>query len=154
MPITGVTNFLVVSPTLFRSGQPAGPQGWRWLADAGVKSVVKLNTEEESSDKVALDLGLTVVYKPIPLHDQLIFRPDFQLMKDAIEAMCVPGTLVHCEHGQDRTGLAVACYRVWKQGWSKSDAKAEMLQHGFHDTLLGLDLFWEYAVHAPLTPPT
>ena len=55
--------------------------------------------------------------------------------------MVAPGTFVHCAHGQDRTGLVVAVYRV-RHGWTKAQAQAEMLRLGFHPTLLGLWQSW------------
>ena len=65
--------------------------------------------------------------------------------RQAVDAI-KPGTFIHCTHGHDRTGLVVGCYRVLKQGWTKNDAYAEMLQHGFHPELLGLYLFWDWAI--------
>jgi protein tyrosine phosphatase (PTP) superfamily phosphohydrolase (DUF442 family) len=38
---------------------------------------------------------------------------------------------VHCQHGADRTGIAVASYRVAVEGWSPADAAAEMTEGGF-----------------------
>ena len=38
--------------------------------------------------------------------------------------------LIHCKHGQNRTGLIAATYRMVYQGWSKAQALAEM-QQGF-----------------------
>ena len=39
---------------------------------------------------------------------------------------------VHCKHGADRTGTAVATYRVVCQGWTKEDAIDEMRSGGFN----------------------
>jgi protein tyrosine/serine phosphatase len=39
--------------------------------------------------------------------------------------------LIHCKHGQNRTGLIAAMYRVVYQGWSKQQALAEMRGGGF-----------------------
>jgi hypothetical protein len=38
--------------------------------------------------------------------------------------------------------LVVAEYRYLVDGWSKQDARQEMLQHGFHTSLVGLDWYW------------
>ncbi len=43
--------------------------------------------------------------------------------------------LVHCRAGSDRAGVLVALYRIYFQGWSKDDAKRDMLKH-FHNPLL------------------
>jgi len=38
--------------------------------------------------------------------------------------------LIHCKHGQNRTGLVAALYRMVYQGWSKEEALAEMRSFG------------------------
>ena len=51
--------------------------------------------------------------------------------------------LVHCEHGQDRTGLVVATYRVMTCGWTKAKAMDEALGFGYRDWLnFGLNKTW------------
>jgi hypothetical protein len=37
---------------------------------------------------------------------------------------------IHCEHGEDRTGLIVALYRVFYEGWTAEDAHDEMMAMG------------------------
>jgi len=51
--------------------------------------------------------------------------------------------LIHCQHGEDRTGLAVGLYRVLVQNVAPKDAYQEMLDHGFHPLLLGLKDYFE-----------
>jgi len=48
------------------------------------------------------------------------------------------GTFVHCEHGEDRTGLAVGAYRIKVEHWTKPAAYQEMEAPGFHPLLRGL----------------
>jgi protein tyrosine/serine phosphatase len=51
--------------------------------------------------------------------------------------------LVHCERGQDRTGLVIASYRVRKCGWTKEAAMAEALTLGYRKYLnFGLNKTW------------
>jgi tyrosine-protein phosphatase SIW14 len=51
--------------------------------------------------------------------------------------------LVHCQHGEDRTGLIVAAYRVMVSGWDKNKAMAEALHFGYRDWLnFGLNETW------------
>ena len=49
---------------------------------------------------------------------------------DAIERAPKP-VLVHCTHGEDRTGLVVALYRM-RRGAPVDAAYADMVRHGFH----------------------
>jgi protein tyrosine/serine phosphatase len=144
-PILGVPNFREVEYGLYRGGQP-DDQGWNGLKALAVKRVVKLNTEQEGSDVAATALGMEVCYWPIQLMEQLVYLPDKYAVYQAVNAIVIPGTFVHCEHGQDRTGLIVGCYRVWSEGWAKDSAFNEMLECGFHKGLLGLDLFWDWRV--------
>lgn len=53
--------------------------------------------------------------------------------------------LIHCQHGQDRTGLVVAAYRVRFQGWSKDWAMTEARQYGYRWWLnYGLNRTWKH----------
>jgi tyrosine-protein phosphatase SIW14 len=53
--------------------------------------------------------------------------------------------LLHCEHGEDRTGLVVAAYRVRRCGWSKYAAMCEALKYGYRNWLnFGLNKTWKY----------
>ena len=37
---------------------------------------------------------------------------------------------LHCEHGADRTGTIVACYRIEREGWTAEQALAEARRYG------------------------
>lgn len=137
----GIPNLVAVDPgqNIWRGGQPT-VAGWEWLRSQGVTNVVKLNAESEASDDYARKLGMTVRYYPISLEQQLLFVPP-KIVSDAANIIG-PGTFVHCEHGQDRTGLVIATYSL-KHGLSKADAQTEMLALGFHKELHGLWECWE-----------
>lgn len=83
---------------------------------------------------------MTVHRFPIPWWRQVIWRPR---QSDLISAVELIGgkVFIHCEHGEDRTGLVVGCFRL-SQGWTKDDAYAEMLAHYFHPLLQGLQGRW------------
>lgn len=52
--------------------------------------------------------------------------------------------LVHCQHGEDRTGLVIAAWRVAACGWTKARAMEEALGFGYRDWLnFGLNATWE-----------
>lgn len=132
------------SPGLWRGPQPT-PEQWRTLAEAGVTLVIKLNTDEEGSDALAESMGMKVLCLPITILEQIVPNRFVGVsIQAAVAAMIAHGTgvLTHCSHGQDRTGLAVACYRL-RINWRKPDAEQEMLDNGFHKMLLGLWEFWE-----------
>jgi len=144
-PVGDLPNFGQVTPKLARGGQPTAA-GFRQLKAQGYGTVVKLNTDTEGSDDEAQALGMAVIYVPMPLTMQLFTGPTLEHVQAAVSAMKLDagvGCYVHCEHGEDRTGLLVACYRVWVQHWTKADSEKEMLEHGFHKSLRGLWEFWE-----------
>ena len=140
MTITsGIPNLFAVDQDILRGGQPSA-DGWSYLKSQGITDVVKLNEESEASDAVAISMGMVVHYFPIPWWRQMIWRPKQSDLVSAV-ALVKPHTFIHCEHGQDRTGLVVGCFRL-KQGWTKTDAYAEMLAHEFHPALQGLQGRW------------
>ena len=140
-PMThGIPNFAQVDYNIFRGGQP-NATGWVYLKSIGVTNVVKLNDESEGSDRDAAALGMVINYFPISLQDQIFHLRHRDHVWNALDAI-TPHTYIHCEHGQDRTGLVVACWRL-QEGASKDAAEKEMLAHGFHKGLFGLWNFWE-----------
>lgn len=145
LPVDGIQNLRLVAPGIYRGGQPTTDAAWNWLKDQGITRVVKLNLEGDGSDIAAEALGMDLRYYPINVVEQLVFRPKIADVRGAVSAIG-PNTYVHCTHGEDRTGLVIACYRVWNNGWAKERAEAEMEDCGFHWELLGLELFWEWAV--------
>ena len=50
---------------------------------------------------------------------------------------------VHCQHGEDRTGLIVGLYRVESEHWSPAAAYHEMIAKGFHKILFFLNHYYE-----------
>jgi hypothetical protein len=134
----GIPNFEQVSPNVWRGGQPS-MEGWDYLKTLGVQRVLKLNEGDE--DRMpANSRDMWVTSPAISLERQLgignIPLSELEFDADLMEQ----GGFVHCEHGQDRTGLVVAIYRVRIQGWPVERAEKEMLDHGFHKELIGL---WE-----------
>jgi hypothetical protein len=144
-PMThGIPNFAVVELGIYRGGQPTA-EGWSWLQANGVKFDVKLNS---GSDGVS---GMEEYDFPITLWQQLVSGPRWNDVTgawdtlgrgDPLEWGTTNAIFIHCTHGQDRTGLVVAEYRL-SEGWSKADAEKEMLAHGFHKSLRGLWRYWE-----------
>ena len=144
MPIrNGIPNLASVVPGIYRGGQPDA-SGWAWLRAQGVTNVIKLNEESEGSDAECERLGMIVHRYPISLEEQTIGKPPAFKLHGAA-ANIKPGTFVHCSHGQDRTGLVIAAWRV-ANGWHKETAKTEMILHGFHPLLRGLMWSWEQDV--------
>lgn len=61
----------------------------------------------------------------------------------------------HCRHGQDRTGLIAALYRVFYQGCTPQQAHDEMLADGHNKLLFEMDsYFWAKVKNDPRTHAT
>ncbi|MEO6244868.1 MAG: hypothetical protein ABIQ12_05490, partial [Opitutaceae bacterium] len=133
----GIPKFSQVAPGVWRGGQPTA-EGWRYLKSLGVKWDVKLNPERQSSDAEAEAHGIEIIYLPISWVHQILAKPARTTLAAAVSALTRTNTFVHCEHGEDRTGLVVGAYRVMIEHWTKHAAYQEMKAHGFHPLLLGL----------------
>jgi tyrosine-protein phosphatase SIW14 len=143
----GIPNFATVAPGIYRGGQPIYEESWLYLSSLGVSNVLKLNLEKEANDDAAQRHGMTVHYTGISMEQQLFPMPLFQRPVPELHDVLTqikPGTFVHCAHGQDRTGLAIACYRLQEQGWTRIEAQHEMLDNGFHRELRGLWHYWKH----------
>lgn len=159
--VHGIPNLTQVKAGLWRSGQPTTLEQWRYIRSLGITRVVKLNFPSEGSDDGAVIAGMVVHVRSIQpegdrdLLDNIAgtFVQPVTFMLGEIERAIElgGGVLVHCTHGQDRTGLAIGRHRVIFDKWSKDDAYAEMLAHHFHPSLHGLHESWEqFAPPAPI----
>jgi len=144
-----IPNFkAVISPNVFRSGQPYLPSHWQSLKATGIRTVLKLNYPEEGTDEQAEMYGLHIIPIPMPpksIGQSIFGAPPVDDAATAVAALCDQGNwpiLVHCTHGNDRTGLVVAEFRVVHCGWSVVAARQEMLNDGFHPELIDLDRAW------------
>jgi protein-tyrosine phosphatase len=118
--------FGLVSPGLCRSAQPKRGN-LRWLADYGVKTILDLRDpvsaklERWEAGKVGIEV------KSVPMSG--ISAPSFEQVDRALEVLTDPALprplLVHCLHGEDRTGLVVAAYRAAIEGVDPATAAAE-----------------------------
>lgn len=161
----GVPNLSQVDSNVWRSGQINTQDGWQYvqyLVRPASLRVIKLNFDNEATvngqngDEIAAKMGIPVYSLPIqPAGDQGMWQdiknvfatPDFYTVNSIEDLLSEsdPSTvwLVHCTHGQDRTGLIIGMYRVLQDGWTKDMAYQEMLAHHFHPELIGLHDYWE-----------
>ena len=138
----GIPHFAQVEPGVWRGGQP-NAAGWEYLKSLGVKREMKLNARKEAADELAATNGIQIIYLPITLKQQTIGKPKAADLNAAVAAIKPDGTFVHCQHGQDRTGLVIGAYRVKVRHWTKTAAYKEMQAHGFHPLLRGLYWSWQ-----------
>ncbi len=154
-----IPNFRTVDDgILYRGGQPRADDGWQYLKSLKIKTVVKLNFDKEGTDDGAVAAGLNVVKAEMPPDDlgQIFDPPTKDELHAAVTAMLNPDNFpiyVHCTHGQDRTGLITAMFRVIHDHWTFEDARNEMLSNGYHTELRGLEEAWENFKKQLMMPP-
>lgn len=122
-----VPNVHTVTPgVLIRGGQPDEAGLVALKQTYGVTTVVNLNDQSTRSEgALCRAAGLEYVALPSnPFHPE---REKLESFLRAIEATHGRGAVyVHCAQGMDRTGVAVAAYRIVDNGWSADRANDEL----------------------------
>jgi protein tyrosine/serine phosphatase len=121
----GLPNLYRVSEGLYRGAQPSKKEGFESLAEIGIKTVVNLRGGHDEA-KVVHAHGLDYVY--IPMRAWSFDEEDVIRFLQVATLPANQPVFVHCRRGADRTGMAVAVYRVVVEHWSREDALAEMIE--------------------------
>jgi protein tyrosine/serine phosphatase len=124
-----IPNFGQVTANLYRGGQPS-PEGLQDLKKLGVEIVVDMRGgRQESENKIADKLGMR--YISIPSHCPFPTDKPWAQFLTVIRGNPGRKIFVHCRLGDDRTGMAVASYRMADEGWTPNEAMKEMQNFGF-----------------------
>jgi protein tyrosine phosphatase (PTP) superfamily phosphohydrolase (DUF442 family) len=126
--LPGVGNFARVSAVLYRGEQPTA-EGFAELKKLGVKTIIDLRTFHD--DRPLLK-GSGLRYARIyakPWHPE---DEDLAAFLKIVNDPANQPVFVHCQQGCDRTGCAVAVYRMLDQQWTLAQAIDEMRTFGFH----------------------
>jgi tyrosine-protein phosphatase SIW14 len=135
--LPGLSNVGRIAPAIFRGAQPR-PEGYQALKTMGIRTVINLRLRH--SERQAVEAaGMRSI--EIPMQTTKV---NAETVRRVVALMTDPGNqpvFVHCAHGQDRTGIVVAVYRMEIDGWSNSEAEAEMQAFGFNDVWRALKAF-------------
>jgi protein tyrosine phosphatase (PTP) superfamily phosphohydrolase (DUF442 family) len=129
LEIRGVDNLVVVDDRLTRGAAPS-MEGYKTLADRGVKTVIDLRAEDKGEvDPEMLDrLGMDLVR--IPMRDgQAPSEQEVDSFLRAVDAS-MGRVFVHCGAGVGRTGTMAAAYLVEHGEASPAEALARNLAVG------------------------
>lgn len=116
-----------MAPDLYRSALPT-VKDWPQLQALGVTTVI--NFYQHGDDQWLADPLVQQVHLPLRT-DRIDDTDVIEVLRSIRQAQGRGAVLIHCKHGQNRTGLIAALYRVIYQNWSKEQALAEMAGGGF-----------------------
>lgn len=126
-PLAATFLFHALSPTLYRSALPSGGDIVA-LQENGIRTVINLH--QQSDDPWLAVNDIRSVHMPLR-GDRVTDAQVIAVLGAIREGEKRGGVLVHCKHGQNRTGLISAMYRIVYDGWSREQAMAEMVEGGF-----------------------
>jgi protein tyrosine/serine phosphatase len=134
-----IPRFSLMVRGLYRGGQP-NKEGFQFLKEKGIKTVINLRAEDNSEAKVVEKLGMNYVQIPV---DEI--GPWTQIPPAAIaryfEIINNPANypiFFHCRRGAERTGVMAALYRMGVQGWDVQKAYDEARNAGMRWFYSGL----------------
>lgn len=136
--LPGLGNAGRVAPGVYRGEQP-GPGGYATLKQLGIKTVIDLRTSESEKAQVEA-AGMRAIAVPIEMTRKGLKEKVDQVVALMADPANQP-VYVHCRHGQDRTGIVVAAYRMTLDNWSLKDVEAEMQSFGFNDVWVNFKKF-------------
>lgn len=133
LSLDGVPNHGLVTPVLYRGGQPE-QRAYAELKNLGIETVVSFRAEAgeiKKERKTVEALGMRFVSIPwSPWHD-----PTVQQVAEFLELLRAhpdQKLFAHCHYGSDRTGVMVAAYRIAVDHWTPEKALEEMNSYHYH----------------------
>ncbi len=127
----GLPNFHQVTASIYRGGAPT-QEGLKTLRALKIHTIIDLRIEHDlaqAEKKTAEGMGFT--WLNIPMGKQAPTQQQVDTFLTTLARAPKAPVFVHCQHGADRTGCMIGIYRVQVQGWSFTQAWAEMRRYGF-----------------------
>ena|SRR5579859_245860 len=125
-----ILNYGKVSERLYRGAQPDA-EGIKSLKRLGVKMIVNLRMPGDGWNEEAAEAQANgILYTNFPMSGSA--RPNEEQVRQILALFDnFPDPIfVHCQHGCDRTGTIVACYRIQHDHWSGDLALREARKYG------------------------
>ena len=158
----GIGNFGKVDGRVYRGAQP-DPGGMESLRRLGIRAIINLRqTNDIWKPEEAEARAHGLAYTNIPMAG--LGRPTEAHVRTVIELIDRLPTpvFIHCEHGCDRTGTVIACYRIHRAGWAVPAAQTEADRYGMSAFEWGMRRFIadfakaepQAELYSPLGPPS
>lgn len=123
-----ITNFAKVDENLWRGARPDA-DGVAWLVFNGCKTVISLEWEQSDIPAANIIEIRLADWEPLPRFAPVIEDRHIRSVLAAIKTSPKP-IFIHCRSGQNRTGVAVAAYRIIIKNDPIEDVIAEMKSYG------------------------
>jgi tyrosine-protein phosphatase SIW14 len=139
LSLPGLPNSGKVTENLFRGAQPR-KEGYPQLKNLGINIVVDLHNSGagmEAEKQIVESLGMRYVSMPASVINGPTDEQIAQFLK-IVTSNPNDKIFVHCNLGADRTGVAIATFRMTQQRWSMDEAYNEMHQFHFHTFLISM----------------
>ncbi|HEX8889264.1 MAG TPA: tyrosine-protein phosphatase [Pyrinomonadaceae bacterium] len=124
-------NFHQVNQNLYRGAQPR-EGGIQKLKELGVKTVINLRGADEGTEAEERDVRAAKLnYFNVPMDG--LGRPSDEKVEKILALINNTKNwpvFIHCNHGKDRTGTIIACYRISHDGWTLDEAMKEAKRYG------------------------
>ncbi|HVV71291.1 MAG TPA: dual specificity protein phosphatase family protein [Verrucomicrobiae bacterium] len=139
----GILNFGRISEAVYRGAQPDA-NGIKSLQKLGVKLIINLRRPGEAwSHEAEAARACGIQFTNVPMKG--LGRPTTEQVKKILALIeSAPGPVfVHCEHGCDRTGTIIACWRIQHDHWTSKDALVEAKRYGMSPMERGMRRYVE-----------
>lgn len=136
-------NFHPVEDALYRSARPEASDFDQFKA-MGIRTIVNLENDMaavKNESTYAEAAGIRYISIPMSAWS----KPkdaDVNRILELLQDKNNGPLLLHCMHGEDRTGLIIGLRRVFSEGWTPGKAHDEMLAYGFHTALISLENYF------------
>jgi protein tyrosine/serine phosphatase len=130
----------VTAGAIYRGAQPSD-QGLRDLVEFGVKTVIDLRGDSSAIREKGIVEALHMQFIHVPMNG--LTAPTnaqiAQLMR-ILETAPQP-VFIHCQHGEDRSGTVVACWRISHDHWPNDKALKEAKAYHINPVQIGMKRF-------------
>lgn len=119
-----------VTEGIYRGARPSDDD-FILLKTFGIKTIIDLENDKDAighESHVTRKLGID--FECVEMSE--IKRPSVNELIWAVGRICQSEkpVYVHCLHGCDRTGYAIAAYRILKESWAFEKAWEELIENG------------------------
>ena len=127
-PAADLKNFHEFSRNIYKGAQPTA-EGFKKLKKMGIKTIIDI-LPNHSDEKLIEGLGFSYFQIPVKLW-KLEDNGVIQYLKIVTNTKNYP-VFIHCDDGDEKTGLMVAVYRMYAQNWTTYDATKEFCKTEQH----------------------